>query len=367
MDCTSGQSSRAGADQIGQCGGQNATLTGTTPSTGTWTAQAGNPAGATVGATAGGIATVNFANTSSGVYSFIYTANGCSDTMTITATNKPVAGADQIGQCGGQNATLTGTTPSTGAWTAQSGNPAGATVSATAAGIATVNFANTSSGVYSFIYTANGCSDTMTITTTNKPVAGADQIGQCGGQNATLTGTLPTTGTWTAQAGNPAGATVGATAGGIATVSFANTSSGVYSFIYTANGCSDTMTITTTNKPVAGADQIGQCGGQNATLTGTTPSTGTWTAQAGNPAGATVGATAGGIATVSFANTSSGVYSFIYTANGCTDTMTITVTNKPIAGADQIGQCGGQNSTFTGTFQQQAHGQHKQAIQQERQ
>ncbi|MBK7957848.1 MAG: hypothetical protein IPK03_06800 [Bacteroidetes bacterium] len=129
---------------------------------------------------------------------------------------------------------------------------------------------------------------------------------------------LPTTGTWTAQAGNPAGATVGATAGGIATVNFANTSSGVYSFIYTANGCSDTMTITTTNKPgqarggslssrhtvtnkpIAGADQIGQCGGQNATLTGTFPTTGTWTAQAGNPAGATVGATAAGIATGEF-------------------------------------------------------------------
>ncbi|MBK7957850.1 MAG: hypothetical protein IPK03_06810 [Bacteroidetes bacterium] len=60
------------------------------------------------------------------------------------------------------------------------------------------------------------------------------------------------------------------------------------------------MTITTTNKPVAGADQIGQCGGQNATLTGTTPSTGTWTAQAGNPAGATVGSTTAGIATMSF-------------------------------------------------------------------
>ncbi|MBK7957849.1 MAG: hypothetical protein IPK03_06805 [Bacteroidetes bacterium] len=80
---------------------------------------------------------MNFANTSSGVYSFIYTANGCTDTMTITVTNKPIAGADQIGQCGGQNATLTGTSPSTGTWTAQSGNPAGATVGATAAGIAT--------------------------------------------------------------------------------------------------------------------------------------------------------------------------------------------------------------------------------------
>ncbi|MBK7957846.1 MAG: hypothetical protein IPK03_06790 [Bacteroidetes bacterium] len=138
---------------------------------------------------------------------------------------------------------LTGTLPTTGTWTAQSGNPAGQQWRNSCRNC-TVNFTNASNGVYSFIYTANGCTDTMTITVTNKPIAGADQIGQCGGQNSTLTGTFPTTGTWTAQAGNPAGATVGATAGGIATVNFANTSSGVYSFIYTANGCTDTMTIT---------------------------------------------------------------------------------------------------------------------------
>ncbi|MBK7957875.1 MAG: gliding motility-associated C-terminal domain-containing protein [Bacteroidetes bacterium] len=340
----------AGADQIGQCGGQNATLAGTLPTTGTWTAHAGNPAGASVGSTTTGIATVNFTNTASGIYSFIYTANGCADTMTITVSNKPIAGVDQTGQCGGQNAITTGTFPTTGTWTAQTGNPAGATVGATSAGIATVNFANTSTGVYGFIYNANGCSDTMTIAVNNKPSAGADQINQCGGKSATLTGTLPTTGTWTAQAGNPADATVGVTSAGIANVNFANTASGVYSFIYTANGCTDTMTITVTNKPIAGADQIGQCGGQNATLTGTFPTNGTWTAQTGNPAGAAVGSTTAGIATVNFANTSTGVYSFIYTANGCSDTMTMAVNNKPSAGADQINQCGGKSATLTGTL-----------------
>jgi len=64
------------------------------------------------------------------------------------------------------------------------------------------------------------------------PDAGADQTGICAGGTATLTGT-PTTGTWSAQSGNPAGATLGGTTSGIATVSFATTASGTYYFIYT--------------------------------------------------------------------------------------------------------------------------------------
>jgi hypothetical protein len=107
--------------------------------------------------------------------------------------------------------------------------------------------------------------------------------------------------TWTAQTGNPAGATLGTTTGGIASVSFAANASGIYNFIYTANGCTDTMNVTVNPKPNAGANQTGICAGTSTTLTGTTPTTGTWSAQTGNPAGATLGTTTGGIASVSFA------------------------------------------------------------------
>ncbi len=104
--------------------------------------------------------------------------------------------------------------------------------------------------------------------------------------------------------------------------------------------CSDTayVAITVKPKPNAGNPQT-VCAGTSATLTGTSPSTGTWTAQAGpaNPAGAILGSTTAGIANVSFASNTSGIFKFVYTVNGCTDTVQITVNAKPNAGADIIG------------------------------
>ncbi|MEZ4900501.1 MAG: hypothetical protein R2822_01385 [Spirosomataceae bacterium] len=340
----------AGADQVGICGGQTATLTGTNTSDGVWTAQASpaNPAGATLSSTSGGVATVSFASSSSGVFKFVYTANGCTDTVQVSVTAKPNAGADQV-VCAGQLATLTGTNTSDGVWTAQASpaNPAGATLSSTSGGVATVSFASSSSGVFKFVYTANGCTDTVQVSATAKPNAGADQV-VCAGQTATLTGTNTSDGVWTAQASpaNPAGATLSSTSGGVATVSFASSSSGVFKFVYTANGCTDTVQVSVTAKPNAGADQV-VCAGQLATLTGTNTSDGVWTAQASpaNPAGATLSSTSGGVATVSFASSSSGVFKFVYTANGCTDTVQVSVTAKPNAGADQTGICGGQTAT----------------------
>ncbi|MFY7887209.1 MAG: SdrD B-like domain-containing protein, partial [Dolichospermum sp.] len=68
-------------------------LTGTTPTTGTWAAQAGNPAGATLGATTAGVANVCFSAAATGSYNFIYTVSGgCSDTTTITVNPQATVG-----------------------------------------------------------------------------------------------------------------------------------------------------------------------------------------------------------------------------------------------------------------------------------
>ncbi len=81
-------------------------------------------------------------------------------------------------------------------------------------------------------------------------------------------------------------------------------------------------------KPNAGSNAT-VCGGNCMNISGTSPATGTWTAQAGNPAGATLGSTNAGVAQVCFNSSASGSYNFIYTVSGgCTDTMTI-VANTP--------------------------------------
>ena len=263
------------------------------------------------------------------------TPTACNSTCNVISTINFTASVSQP-TCGNNNGSITLNVTSAGVATfSWSPNPSPTnTTSSTTAN-------NLSATSYTISVTQSGCTkDTIiTLTATGKPNAGSDQTGVCGGTSATLTGTSPTTGTWSAQSSNPTGATLGSTVGGIASVAFTANASGVYNFIYSSSGCTDTMNITVNPKPNAGSDQTNVCAGTSATLTGTNPTTGTWTAQTGNPAGATLGSTAGGIAAVAYATSSSGVYNFIYTANGCSDTMNITVNAKPNAGIDQTVNC----------------------------
>ena len=192
------------------------------------------------------------------------------------------------------------------------------------------------------------CSDTayVAISVKAKPNAGTDQV-VCAGKSATLTGTSPTTGTWTAQASpaNPVGATLSATSGGVATVSFASSSSGIFNFVYTANGgCTDTVQVSVTAKPNAGADQTLACAnaGTNTLTTSTTlvpsPTGGTWAQIGTTPASASITGNAVSAMTVA------GTYSFVYTLNGCKDTVAVTVQPcagcvKPNAGLDAATIC----------------------------
>ena len=324
----------AGIDQTVTCVTLPAgTATMAATGTGTWTAQTGNPGTATI-TTASSPTTTITTFFAAGTYKFIWTNGTCTDTAYITVTAKPNAGIDKTVTCvvfPGGSSTMTAT--GTGTWTAQTGNPGTATIT-TASSPTTTITTFTVAGTYNFIWTnASACTDTVSITVTAKPNIGADQSITClptfPGGSATMTAIG--TGTWAAQSGNA----------GTATITFINiptttitaySASGTYNFIWNDGVCTDTMSIIVTAKPSAGADQPNICAGTSATLTGTIVNTGTWTAQTGNPIGATLGITTAGVATVNFANTTSGIFSFIYTAtNGCADTMNITVPAKPSA------------------------------------
>ncbi len=233
------------------------------------------------------------------------------------------AGADQT-TCSGTVITLTGTRPTTGTWIALGSNPVGNTLSSTAAGVASLTIPLGVHGTFRYIYKSGYCTDTMDVVVISKSNAGADQL-ICGGKIATLTGTAPNNGTWTELTGNPSVSTLSSTTGGIATVQFTDIATGDFHYIYTSPaGCTDTMKVSVTPKPIAGLDQA-ICAGNTVQLSGTVLATGNWSSMAGNAVGASLSSSHAGIATVSFANTASGNYSYVYTSGFCTDTMIVKV------------------------------------------
>ena len=150
-----------------------------------------------------------------------------------------------------------------GTWSALVGNPGTATITTPTSTTSTIsNFSN--AGTYTFLWTNNGVSDTALVVVTAKPNAGLDQA-ICFRANATLTGTAPTTGTWTAQTGNPAGATLGGSVGGVATAGFISAPVGNYNFIYTAAGCPDTARLTVTSAVAVSGTQVNVACFSNAT------------------------------------------------------------------------------------------------------
>ncbi|MDF1698557.1 MAG: SdrD B-like domain-containing protein [Saprospiraceae bacterium] len=106
-----------------------------------------------------------------------------------------------------------------------------------------LNATDLNNGTYFVTVTdAFGCSSELSIEGEVKPDAGIDMEG-CPDGSVNLQGSNPTTGTWTADATNPSGATLVPGSGGAATVNFDATALGSYNYIYTNLLCSDTMTI----------------------------------------------------------------------------------------------------------------------------
>ena len=289
---------------------------------GTWSAPAGNPAVTTITTPASATTTIT-GFTTAGAYQFIWTVNGCTDTMIVVANAQPSAGADQT-VCQYTGATMAGV--GVGTWSALSTNP-------TPTSITSPSSANTVitgfdlSGVYSFVFALGTCTDTMNVNVTAKPNAGGDQT-IC--QYTTVTLGAVGAGTWSVQAGNPAVTTITTPGSPTSTVT-GFTTAGAYYFIWTVNGCTDTTIVNVTAKPDAGSDQT-ICQFTDATMTAV--GTGSWSTPAGNPAVTTINNPTSATTTIT-GFTIVGAYTYVWTVSGCDDTTVVNVTAKPDAGSDQ--------------------------------
>jgi hypothetical protein len=191
----------------------------------------------------------------------------------------------------------------------------------------------TTPGVYKFmlIYRPAGleCSDTLSITLKEKPNAGTDLTGTnglCTPTSRTKLTATPTGGTWSARLTNPAITLIDAN-GNVSGMTVA----GIYEFIYTLNGCTDSVKVEIKQKPNAGTDQS-YCFPKQTTKLNATPTGGIWSATATNPAIAIIDAN-GNVSGM----TNTGIYEFIYTLNGCADSVKVEIKQKPNAGTDMLG------------------------------
>lgn len=383
----------AGSDKTA-CGETCVTLTGTDNAFGTWSAMGTNAAGASLSSTVGGVATACFTATASGTYKFIYTVlGGCTDTVNVVVTAKPIAGVDLEACYNNGNGTATlAASGAAGIWSAQTGNPGTSTITTPSLPNTTVvNFSAV--GTYKYIYTVGACTDTVNVVVTPNGNIGnyvwldldgdglrneAASTGVNGKtvelykDNGSGTYVLDQTTTTANNAGNPGYYNFVICTDGNYKVKFPlthNTNSLTTQTVTAGtdnnsdadvfDGFSPVVVINTNGtgvaknnytidagylvctKPIAGVDYTA-CGGSFMMLTGksTTPgkpvTDGNWSALATNPAGATLGTTTLGVAQVIFTTVSSGTYKFIYITNGgCADTMDVVVSPKPIAGSDK--------------------------------
>jgi SdrD B-like domain len=282
-----------------------------------WSSAASNPAGVAIGSISG-LAT---GLTATGTYQFIITntTSGCKDTLVVTKTTKPNAGADQI-ICGTQTTAKLAAAAAGQSWRSiVPPNAAGVSINASGnvAGLTT----NT---IYFFELSSGACKDTVSISRYPAPNAGKDSV-LCSPATSIQLLQITSGASWSADPSNPAPATIGTTSG----LASGLTINGTYRFIFTNSsvGCKDTIAITRLDKPNAGPD-IRICSGTTSKLPAA-PSGATWQARTPNPAVATVDAS-GNVAGMSVV----GNYRFYLVAGACSDTVNITKSTKPEVGGD---------------------------------
>ena len=200
-------------------------------------------------------------------------ALGCKDTanVVVTVNAKPNAGTDQNLACAnaGTNTLTTSTTlaPITagGTFTQIGTSPATATLAGNAVSGMSV------AGTYQFEYSLNGCKDTVDVIVQSctgcvKPNAGTDAASICQPVSTAKLTAVTAGGTWSAQTGNPATATIDVN-GNITGLSTA----GTYKFIYSVTGggitCTDTAQVTVNAKPVIADGTATICAGESVDLT----------------------------------------------------------------------------------------------------
>ncbi len=284
------------------CPGNTVSLFNTTGS-GTWASS--NTAAATVTATGGVVGVAG------GTAIISYTlAGGCFDTAIVNVYNapSPILGGSSV--CVGSSLTLTNAS-APGTWSQTGGfvsiGAGTGVVNGLSAGIATINFTQTSTG----------CSISLTPFTVNalpSPISGGPTV--CRGASTTLT-SLPAGGVWSSTPTTVASidATTGIITGnvlGIATVSYAAPST----------GCSvgTTISVFPSPGPIIGSSTV--CLGGFTTLVDT-PSGGTWSSS--NSVVAPINA----IGIVSGATLGTTTITYAIAGSSCISTHSITVTPPP--------------------------------------
>ena len=231
-----------------------------------------------------------------------------------------------VGCASGINIDLNATTsacqtPLTYAWT----GPGGYTGTTQDVSISNATY-NTNGGSYQVIVTDKlSCKDTLTVQAFPRPIAGAD-VQLCRSNMATLTGTEPTTGTWSAASGNPSGAVLGTPNNGVVDVDLSGGPEGNYAFIYSNNNCGDTVIVHKASAD-AGADPSPLLCYSNGIATMAATGTGTWSLGAGS-AGTVVINNASNPTTTVDQFSAPGNYNMIWTSGGCTDTAVIVANNN---------------------------------------
>jgi hypothetical protein len=223
--------------------------------------------------------------------------------------------------------TSTCQTPLTYSWT----GPNGYTGITQDVSIPNATAANT--GTYTVTVTDKlQCTSTKTIIAALPPSAGPD-VQLCSPGTVNLTGTSPTTGTWSAAPANPSGAIMGTPTNGVMSVDFTNATPGSYTFSYTANNCTDDVLVSFggadagVDPPVVGCFLSG-----SASITAL--GTGTWKVSSTSAGTAVIASSTSASTTVSgFTNT--GNYYLVWTSNGCKDSVLVATNN--LCGSCNIG------------------------------
>jgi len=318
----------AGSNQSVCSSASNFTLTGGSPSGGTWTG---------TGISGGGLVTTSSLLTSGSTFAYSVNQGGCigSAQVIISVVSPPTvnAGSNQS-ICKNAAAIQLVAVPAGGTWTGSGVNPTGL-----------FNPASVSNGNKTLTYTVvgsiPGCSgsDQMVMAVFNIPTvsAGIDRATCANSAPFLLTGT-PAGGSWSGQ---------GLTSGGLFTPVSGLVGVQTVTYSVTQSGCSNSSTsnITVNSIPgvIAGSNQSICTNSNSFTMVGASPAGGTWT-------GASfVNNT--GICTAPF---TVGTYSLTYTAseNGCTSSAqtTVSVNSTPVAnaGSNRSVCANGNNLTLNG-------------------
>ncbi len=271
---------------------------------------------------------------------FITSPIPCGDTsnsVTLMVHPNANAGLDQADNCAilpGGSVTMNAS--GTGMWTQKSGPSSGNSNIQFNTVAATPIDGFTTAGLYVFEWTDdNGCKDLAQVNITEKPNAGTDKFIPCillPGGNSTMNATG--SGSWTQVGGNPAPVTIASTNSPTTTISNF-TKSGIYRFTWGSPTCHDTVEVKVTEKVDAGPDQTLSCINLPGGLitTSANVSGGLWSDITPVPGlFSYIGQNSPNAQILNF--TYEGIYNFRYTADGCSDEMSVTINSRKTAGSD---------------------------------